>query len=111
MQTAMKIAVEECGLGDQANNSVCNLFIISEPEAAAACVLAEHENELYVSPHLVHGEIDTNQGNFQYNECVVILDAGGGTIDAVTYMCTKEAPLRLSAEVVEPDSKYTSSAS
>jgi hypothetical protein len=49
MQTAMKIAVEESGLGNESSNSACNLFIISEPEAAAACVLAENENELFVS--------------------------------------------------------------
>jgi hypothetical protein len=36
----------------------------------------------------------------------VIIDAGGGTIDAVTYQCTKETPLRLNAEIVEPDSKF-----
>jgi hypothetical protein len=37
----------------------------------------------------------------------VVIDAGGGTVDAVTYQCTKETPLRLNAEIVEPDSKCT----
>jgi hypothetical protein len=34
------------------------------------------------------------------------LDAGGGTVDAVTYKVTKSYPLRLSAEVVPPGSMY-----
>jgi hypothetical protein len=34
----------------------------------------------------------------------VILDAGGGTVDAVTYEVTSSDPLRLSAEVVPPRS-------
>ncbi|KAF1949105.1 hypothetical protein CC80DRAFT_497783 [Byssothecium circinans] len=87
MQAAMKEAVNEAGLGDQASDSVANLFMISEPEAAAACVLDGVENEIY------------------NGETVVILDAGGGTVDAVTYQCTYDNPLRLSAEVVPPDSK------
>lgn len=49
MQTSMRRAVEESGLGNEAENGVCNLFILSEPEAAAACVLAEQHNALLVS--------------------------------------------------------------
>jgi hypothetical protein len=41
----------------------------------------------------------------QPGETVVVVDAGGGTVDAVTYDCTNVEPLRLSAEVVAPDSK------
>lgn len=39
------------------------------------------------------------------SETIVVVDAGGGTIDAVTYKCEKRDPLRLSAEVVAPDCK------
>jgi hypothetical protein len=49
MQASMRRAVEKSGLGNEAENGVCNLFILSEPEAAAACVLAEHHNALLVS--------------------------------------------------------------
>jgi hypothetical protein len=36
----------------------------------------------------------------------VILDAGGGTVDAVTYRITNDEPLRMAAEVVKPHSQY-----
>ncbi|KAF2181387.1 Hsp70 family protein-like protein [Zopfia rhizophila CBS 207.26] len=87
MQTALEEAVKEAGLSEQANRSVHNMFMISEPEAAAECILAEARSELY------------------RDETVVIVDAGGGTVDAVTYKCENDEPLRLSAEVVAPDSK------
>lgn len=41
----------------------------------------------------------------QNNETIVVLDAGGGTVDAVTYKCVNGDPVRLDAEVVAPDSK------
>lgn len=49
MQAAMSVAVQKAELGTLANDSLNNLFIISEPEAAAACVLAEDNNDIYVS--------------------------------------------------------------
>lgn len=49
MQAAMLEAVQLSGLGTWTNNTLDNLFIISEPEAAAACVLAEDNNDIYVS--------------------------------------------------------------
>lgn len=42
-------------------------------------------------------------------EVVVIIDAGGGTIDAVTYRVASARPLRLAEEVVPPASKETPS--
>jgi hypothetical protein len=32
----------------------------------------------------------------------VIIDAGGGTVDATTYTVTNEDPLRLKREAIEP---------
>jgi hypothetical protein len=40
------------------------------------------------------------------NETIIVLDAGGGTVDAVTYEITNSYPLRLSKEVVPPGSMY-----
>jgi hypothetical protein len=49
MQLALEKAVKEVGLGEQAEGSIHNLFMISEPEAAAECILAETTSELFVS--------------------------------------------------------------
>jgi len=43
----------------------------------------------------------------QANEAFLILDAGGGTVDATTYMVNSEYPLRLSKELVEPAGMMT----
>ncbi|ORY16547.1 Hsp70 family protein-like protein [Clohesyomyces aquaticus] len=86
MQDALKTAVKEAGMGNKADDGVCNLFIVSEPEAAATSVLAENDE-------------------VQRGETIVILDAGGGTVDAVTYQVTRGYPLRLASEVVQPDSQ------
>lgn len=48
MQAAMATAAERTGLGHLTNKSLSNLFIISEPEAAAACILEEDSNDVYV---------------------------------------------------------------
>jgi hypothetical protein len=49
MQTALEEAVIEAAISDSAEKSVQNMFMISEPEAAAECILAEARSELYVS--------------------------------------------------------------
>lgn len=36
----------------------------------------------------------------------MLLDAGGGTIDVITYTVDKDIPLRLKTEEVEPGGKY-----
>lgn len=48
MEKAMNEAVEKVGFGANANQTVHNLFLVSEPEAAAACILAEHEKDILV---------------------------------------------------------------
>ncbi|KAI1268361.1 hypothetical protein F5Y18DRAFT_375004 [Xylariaceae sp. FL1019] len=86
MQTAMAIGMEKTGFqgANVKNNSIENLFIVSEPEAAAAYALAQ-------DPSIKPGDT------------FVLLDAGGGTIDANTYTISLTMPLRLQTEVVEPD--------
>jgi len=49
MQTAMATAAQRSGLGSLQSDSLSNLFIVSEPEAAAAWVLAENNNDIFVS--------------------------------------------------------------
>lgn len=48
MQTALEQAVKAAGLGEQADSGVHNLFMISEPEAAAECIFAEENRENYI---------------------------------------------------------------
>ena len=40
----------------------------------------------------------------QPDERIVLIDAGGGTVDAVTYQVTSSYPLRLAAEAAKPGS-------
>ncbi|KFZ03935.1 hypothetical protein V502_10543 [Pseudogymnoascus sp. VKM F-4520 (FW-2644)] len=82
MQKNMERAICESGFGSVQNNSVDNLFIVSEPEAAAAYMLA-------------------STTTVSRNETFVLIDAGGGTVDAITYTVDKTYPLRLKAEGVE----------
>ncbi|KAI1373890.1 hypothetical protein F4677DRAFT_461746 [Hypoxylon crocopeplum] len=93
MQAAMSSAVQTSGfLGigiesddmETPNTSIENLFIVSEPEAAAAYVLMDNPG---IKPH----------------DTFVLLDAGGGTVDANTYTVSQTTPLRLKQELVEPD--------
>ncbi|KAI0452302.1 hypothetical protein F5B21DRAFT_527159 [Xylaria acuta] len=85
MQTAMAIGMDRAKFGgvDVQNNSIENLFIVSEPEAAAAYALARDRS-------------------IQPGDTFVLLDAGGGTVDANTYTISLITPLRLKTEVVEP---------
>ncbi|KAE9363645.1 hypothetical protein N431DRAFT_422567 [Stipitochalara longipes BDJ] len=82
MQRAMAIAIEQAKFG-----AVDNLFLVSEPEAAAAYVLSQ-----------------CSKGNaITHGEAFLLLDAGGGTVDATTYRVDNESPLRLSKELVPSD--------
>ncbi|KAI1425933.1 hypothetical protein F5Y12DRAFT_795159 [Xylaria sp. FL1777] len=85
MQTALACALQaaEFETVDIQNNSINNLFIVSEPEAAAAHVLKSYRQ---IRP----------------NDTFVLLDAGGGTVDANTYTVNLTEPLRLKAEGAPP---------
>lgn len=52
MQTAMATAISKSGFGSVDSGSIDNLFIVSEPEAAAACVLAG-PNDIMVHIHFI----------------------------------------------------------
>ena len=49
MQMAMATAAQRSGLGKLEKGSLGDLFIVSEPEAAATCVMAERNNDIHVS--------------------------------------------------------------
>ncbi|KAF7717397.1 Uncharacterized protein PECH_006458 [Penicillium ucsense] len=60
-----------------------DLYLISEPEAAAVCAIQT------IQPN-----------NLTKDDCIIVCDAGGGTVDLITYRITQTDPLRL-AEVTE----------
>ncbi|KAJ5573352.1 uncharacterized protein N7459_007779 [Penicillium hispanicum] len=59
------------------------LFLLSEPEAAAACAIRT------IQPN-----------SMAEGDCFIVCDAGGGTVDLITYRITQNEPLRLE-EVTE----------
>ncbi|KAK3368018.1 hypothetical protein B0H63DRAFT_529720 [Podospora didyma] len=81
MQIAMTKATVRAGFSGVENGCVENLFLVSD---AAAYALAKDRR---IMP------VDT----------FVLIDAGGGTVDANTYTVSATSPLRLTHEVVEPD--------
>ncbi|RYC58125.1 hypothetical protein CHU98_g8073 [Xylaria longipes] len=85
MQTALASALQAADFKtvDVQNNSINNLFIVSEPEAAAAHVLK-------------------NYRDIRPQDTFVLLDAGGGTVDANTYTVNQTEPMRLKAEGAPP---------
>ncbi|KIX02790.1 uncharacterized protein Z518_08732 [Rhinocladiella mackenziei CBS 650.93] len=86
MQEAMARAIETSQLGQLENGSVKDLFIVAEPEAAAAYALADNHYASRISP----------------GETFLLLDCGGGTVDAITYKVLQTDPVRLK-EVVPSD--------
>jgi molecular chaperone DnaK (HSP70) len=89
MHDAMVEAIRASNLGGLAQDLIPDLFIVSEPEAAAQYVIASLGSE----ERLRQGEV------------FIILDAGGGTVDITTYKVTSNelGPLRLQGEVIAPD--------
>ncbi|KAJ3571661.1 hypothetical protein NPX13_g5302 [Xylaria arbuscula] len=89
MQAALFIAMQSAQFKgiDHSCGAIENLFLVSEPEAAAAFTLDTDPD--------IHASIPAGQ-------TFVLLDAGGGTVDANTYTVSQTQPLRLSEEVVAP---------
>ncbi|KAL9071920.1 MAG: hypothetical protein Q9157_005286 [Trypethelium eluteriae] len=87
MHNVMAEAVRVSGLGTLLGDAIiADLFIVSEPEAAAQFVLASL------------GE----KGRLRQNQTFILLDAGGGTVDVTTYKVTSDGngPLRLQGEMI-----------
>ncbi|RHZ51804.1 Hsp70 family protein [Aspergillus thermomutatus] len=84
MQDALAEASHRSLFGRTISNSVENLYIVSEPEAAAACVLASTRE-------------------IKAGDTFMILDAGGGTVDAVIYKLRNTEPLQMEKEAVKPE--------
>ncbi|GFF41245.1 predicted protein [Aspergillus udagawae] len=84
MQDALIEASRRSLFGRTISNSVENLYIVSEPEAAAAHVLASTRE-------------------VKAGDSFMILDAGGGTVDAVIYKLRNTEPLQLEREAVKPE--------
>ncbi|KAI1423137.1 hypothetical protein F5Y12DRAFT_759014 [Xylaria sp. FL1777] len=80
----MREAVELAGILKHRIAGKTTLSFISEPEAAAIATLPELEN----------------RGDLQSGDSFVVLDAGGGTVDIISYKMNKLEPLSVS-ECVE----------
>ena len=88
MHDAMVSAIRSSGLGSLQHSVIPDLFMVSEPEAAAQYVL---------------GSLD-EKGRLREGEVFVLLDAGGGTVDVTTYQVTSNTgPLRLKGEMIKAD--------
>ena len=84
MHDRMATAIKCAGLGGLNQECVDNLFIVAEPEAAAEFVLSSFlEND-----------------QMSAGETFVLLDAGGGTVDATTYKVTHTNPVRLEKQAI-----------
>ena len=83
MQTALTAAIEKSRIANLKNGAIDNLFIVAESEAAAAHVLVGEGLAAKLATH----------------ESFLVLDCGGGTVDAVTYTLTQQEPVRLKEEV------------
>ncbi|KMK59991.1 HSP70 family protein [Aspergillus fumigatus Z5] len=84
MQDALIEASRRSLFGRTISNSVENLYIVSKPEAAAAHVLASTRE-------------------VKAGDTFMVLDAGGGTVDAVIYKLRNTEPLQLEKEAVKPE--------
>ncbi|GES65706.1 HSP70 family protein [Aspergillus terreus] len=85
MQQAMTAALHRVRFITDKFHDVSNLFIVHEPEAASAYVLAHNKEK-----------------DIMAGESFVLLDAGGGTVDTITYKVASNLPLRLEREAVAP---------
>lgn len=83
MQSALTSAIERSEISTLKDGAIENLFLVAESEAAAAHVLVGEAYASKLTPH----------------EAFLVLDCGGGTVDAVTYTLTQREPVRLKEEV------------
>ncbi|KUJ10103.1 uncharacterized protein LY89DRAFT_596948 [Mollisia scopiformis] len=83
LQWALGEAIRVTGFGTLTNRNVDNLFLVTEPKAAATFLLGS-------SKDLTAGAT------------FVVCDCGGGTVDASTFSVARSQPLRLGEEVCPP---------
>ncbi|KAF2502416.1 hypothetical protein BU16DRAFT_498059 [Lophium mytilinum] len=94
MHDAMATALRKSRFISRASRGVDNLFIVSEPEAAATFILTTSEDN-----HKI-----------RTNDSFVLIDAGGGTVDAITYSVQGRTPdIRLKKEEVMADGRLCGS--
>lgn len=86
MQDALTTAIKTSKLAKLPQGIVEDLFIVAESEAAATYALEDHESQFRMTT----------------DESFLLLDCGGGTVDAITYQLTRTTPARMK-EVVTPD--------
>jgi len=86
MQDALTTAIKTSQLAKLKQGIIEDLFIVAESEAAATYALEDRESL---------SKIITN-------ESFLLLDCGGGTVDAITYKLTCTTPTRME-EVVAPE--------
>ena len=84
----MREAARQAGILDDRLAGETTLDFVSEPEAAALATF----DDLKPRP------------NFQVGDCFVVCDAGGGTVDLISYRVVQTQPLQL-AECVEGSGK------
>ncbi|KAM0543978.1 hypothetical protein ACHAPJ_012073 [Fusarium lateritium] len=78
-QSAMREAAKIAGIMDCRDIGETTLTLVQEPEAAALACLFQRNS----SPEI------------QKNESFVVCDAGGGTVDVISYKVTSEHPFKL----------------
>ncbi|TGO49691.1 hypothetical protein BCON_0203g00020 [Botryotinia convoluta] len=83
LQTSVKAAIQATAFGKPWGTTADNIFLVSEPEAAATFLLESSED-------------------ISLGETFIIADCGGGTVDVVTYGVSNRYPLRLKDEKIQP---------
>ncbi|KAE8441601.1 hypothetical protein EG329_004650 [Mollisiaceae sp. DMI_Dod_QoI] len=83
VQWALEEAIRITGFGTLTERNIDNLFLPTEPRAAAAFLLSA-------------------SGDIMAGSTFVVMDCGGGTVDGSTYSVASAYPLRLGEEVCSP---------
>ncbi|KAJ0162374.1 Chaperone protein HscA -like protein [Colletotrichum tanaceti] len=87
-QSLMREAAKIAGITKKRDIGATTLILVQEPEAAALASLFQHSS----FPEI------------QRNESFIVCDAGGGTVDVISYTVTSERPFKLE-ECVPGDGK------
>lgn len=96
LQGAVQAAIKRTEFGTLVHGSLENVFIVSEPEAAATFLLDKSHTILVCSMNQSKKPYTDEK---QAGETFTVLDGGGGTVDGSTYTVTNTYQLRLNSEV------------